>query len=173
MDRNMTIGRKETVIEQERLARLIRLAARAFNRSLQIRLQAEGITFGQWIFMRILWEEDGLSQKVLSQRAGLTEPTTHSAIKRMEKAELVERQKLEGNRRKIHTFLTAKGWSLRERLEPLATEANLVAVAGLTAEEVTVMRKGLLAVIENLGEDERRAAHRGIKVPATRATIEV
>jgi DNA-binding MarR family transcriptional regulator len=169
----MTAPGVDPTLSQERLARLIRLAARAFNRSLQIRLQAEGITFGQWIFLRILWEEDGLSQKALSQRACLTEPTTHSAIKRLEKAGLVERRNIDGNRRKIHTFLVAKGWNLREKLEPLATEANAVSVAGLTASEVDTLRKGLLAIIDNLGRDEESAAKRGIRVPATRTTLDV
>ncbi len=62
-------------LSEERLARLVRLAARAFNRSLQLRLHTEGVSFGQWIFLRILWYDDGLSQRELSQRAHLTEPT--------------------------------------------------------------------------------------------------
>ena len=68
------------VYQNERLARLIRLAARSFNRSLQLRLTTEGVTFGQWIFLRILWNYDGLSQRELSEKAHLTEPTTHTAL---------------------------------------------------------------------------------------------
>src|SRR6056297_1470975 len=71
-------------LTDERLARLIRTAARGFNRALSIRLSQHDVTFGQWIFLRILWPEDGLSQRELARRAGVTEPTTHSALRRLE-----------------------------------------------------------------------------------------
>ena len=67
----------------ERMARLVRLAARGFNRALQLRLQTENVTFGQWIFLRILWQEDGLSQRGRSDRAHLTEATAQGNAQRV------------------------------------------------------------------------------------------
>ena len=93
----------------ERIARLVRLAARGFNRALQLRLQTQNVTFGQWIFLRILWQEDGLSQRELSERAHLTEPTAHTALSRMEELGYIERRNVAGNRRRQHAFLTEKG----------------------------------------------------------------
>lgn len=155
-------------LDEERIARLVRLAARSFNRSLQIRLNTENVTFGQWIFLRILWREDGLSQRELSERAHLTEPTTHAALIRMEEAGYIARRNIGGNKRRQHAFLTARGWELRDLLEPLALEANETAVAGLTAEERGTLRKALAAIIRNLGEDEADAARRGVRVPPTK-----
>ncbi|MWD29110.1 MarR family transcriptional regulator [Aquicoccus sp. SCR17] len=155
-------------ITEERLARLVRLAARAFNRSLQLRLQAEGVTFGQWIFLRILWYNDGLSQRELSKRANLTEPTTHTALTRLENHGIIVRKQDETNRRRFRSFLTRKGWELRDRLEPMAVEANTRALHGVSSEEERIIRKGLLKIIENLEDDEREAAARGVHVPATR-----
>lgn len=153
---------------EERLARLVRLAARAFNRSLQLRLSTAGITFGQWIFLRILWYNDGLSQRELSQRASLTEPTTHTALSRMEALGLLTRENADGNKRRLHAFLTEKGKSLRDQLEPLAIEVNSLSVEGLDAAEQKILRRGLLAIISNLERDEQKAAEQGIRVPATR-----
>ena len=53
-------------------------------RSLHVRLTAHGVSFGHWTFLRILWTADGLTQKELSDLAGVMEPTTFSAIKAME-----------------------------------------------------------------------------------------
>lgn len=160
--------RDEPALEEERLARLIRLAARGFNRSLSLRLATEGVTFGQWIFLRILWREDGLSQRALSERAHLTEPTTHTALSRMEELGLIVRRNTGGNRRRLHAFLTERGWRLRDVLEPLAVEANDTAVAGLSAEEQRVLRRSLTVMIANLEQDETDAASRGLRVPPTR-----
>ncbi|ATG48548.1 MarR family transcriptional regulator [Celeribacter ethanolicus] len=152
----------------ERLARLVRLAARGFNRSLQMRLATQNVTFGQWIFFRILWQEDGLSQRELSDRAHLTEPTAHSALTKMEELGYIVRRNIEGNRRRQHAFLTERGWQLRGLLEPLAIEANEVAVEGLTKDEQIILKRGLAKMIRNLEQDEKDAVRRGIRVPPTK-----
>lgn len=154
---------------EERIARLVRLAARAFNRSLQIRLNTEGVTFGQWIFLRILWTNDGLSQRELSEKAQLTEPTAHTALLRMEELGFITRQNVGGNKRRQHAFLTEKGWALRDRLEPLAVETNALAVEGLSDEEVRALRRALGLMIRNLEQDEKNGAELGLKVPSTRS----
>ncbi len=159
--------------EEERIARLIRLAARSFNRSLQLRLTSEGVTFGQWIFLRILWQNDGLSQRELSERAHLTEPTTHTALMRMEELGLITRRKVGSNRRRMHAFLTERGWQLRDMLEPLAVETNELALAGLGAAEVQTLRHALSTIIRNLEQDEKDAARRGLRVPPTRSLASI
>ena len=54
-------------------------------RALQMRLAEHRVSFGHWSFLRILWEGDGLTQRELSERAGVMEPTTFSALKAMER----------------------------------------------------------------------------------------
>ena len=58
---------------------------------LEKRIAAHGITRGQWYFLRVLWIEDGLSQRELSARVGMMEPTTVIALRSMEKAGLIRR----------------------------------------------------------------------------------
>jgi len=53
-------------VPDDRLAHLVRDAARAFVRALQWRLAEHDVSFGHWTFLRILWEQDGLTQKQLS-----------------------------------------------------------------------------------------------------------
>ena len=162
-------SRSASILDEDRYDRLIRLSARAFARSLTLRLASEKVTFGQWVFLRILWQTDGLSQRELSERANLTEPTTHAALLRMEEAGFIVRRNTNGNRRRQHAFLTERGWALRDTLEPLAADANDVAVAGLTPDERQILLRGLRTMIGNLEADEAAAVERGERIPSTRS----
>jgi len=141
-------------VPNDRLAHLVKDATRGLVRALTSRLAAHGVSFGHWVFLRILWEHDGITQRELSVQAGLTEPTTLSAITAMERAGYVTRRKMPDNRKNVHVFLTPKGRALRAALVPLAEEVNRAAVAGVAAADVAVTRRTLLAMIENLAGDE-------------------
>jgi DNA-binding MarR family transcriptional regulator len=69
----------------------VRDAHRAFQRVLERRIARFGVTRGQWYFLRVLWIRDGLTQRELSARVGMMEPTTVIALKGMERAGLVRR----------------------------------------------------------------------------------
>jgi len=101
----------------------------------------------------------------------LTEPTTHTALIKLEKQGIVERRTLAPNRRRQRTFLTKLGWDLQRELEPLAVEANEVALSGIPKSRRETLRKDLITVLENLLDDEIKSEARGLKVPATRANI--
>ena len=62
-------------------------------------LAEHGVSHGHWSFLRVLWEEDGLSQRELSTRVGMMEPTTVIALRGMEKAGLVRRSRSSADRR--------------------------------------------------------------------------
>ncbi len=152
----------------ERLAHIVRLLSRNFRRSLEYRLSEHKISFGHWIFLRILWDEDGLSQKELSRRAGLMEPTVHSAITKMENLDLVEKRAPNPEKRRQLVYLTNKGSELRENLIPLAEETNRVAVDGINEKELVAMRRQLLKMIDNLNADEQLLVQQGLSIEPTR-----
>lgn len=153
-------------VPNDRLAHLIKDAARALVRSLSIRLAGHKVSFGHWTFLRILWEGDGLTQRELSAEAGVMEPTTFSALKSMERRGYVTRRQVGGDRKKVYVFLTPKGRALKYKLVPIAEKVNRIAVAGISAEEVTRMRRVLLAIIDNMAHDEESLE---IRLPSTRA----
>ena len=95
---------------------LVRDAHRAFQRLLERRIAAYGVARGQWYFLRVLWIPDGLSQRELSARVGMMEPTTVIALRSMEKAGLVHRVRSDDDRRKVRVLLTAKAKRLRNEL---------------------------------------------------------
>jgi DNA-binding MarR family transcriptional regulator len=130
-----------------------------------MRLAEHGVSFGHWTFLRILWESDGLTQRELSEQAGVMEPTTFSAIKAMERLGYVVRRRRPGDRKKIYVFLTAKGRGLRKKLVPLAEEVNRIAVRRVRPADIGRARKLLLSIIENLARAEQRA---DMRMPSTR-----
>jgi DNA-binding MarR family transcriptional regulator len=124
-------------------------------RELQGRLVEHAVSFGHWTFLRILWDRDGLTQRELSDEAGVSEPSTNAAIKAMEEQGYVTRKRLPDNRKNIYVRLTPKGRALKVKLVPLAKAVNRDAVRGVTAKDVETARRVLLAVKENLRKIER------------------
>jgi DNA-binding MarR family transcriptional regulator len=126
---------------------------RGFVRSLSRRLAAHRVPFGHWTFLRILWERDGLTQRALSEEAGVMEPSTFAAIRAMEKRGYVKRRRLRGNRKNVYVHLTPKGRALRKKLVPLAEEVNAIGLRGLDARERATVRQALMTIIDNLSQD--------------------
>lgn len=142
-------------LSEERIAHIVRQCSRDFFNSLEKRLQPYGVNHGFWAYLRELWAEEGVSQRELSERVGLTGPTTNSVIKRMEASGLVElRPIVEGKPRRV-VYLTERGRALKDVLEPLAKEVNDVAVEGMSEDETKQIRCLLLRIHENLVKDNQ------------------
>ncbi len=155
-------------VPDDRLAHLIRDAARGQARALQMRLAEHAVSFGHWSFLRILWENDGLTQSELSAQAGVMEPTTYAAVTAMERRGLVKRKQRSGNRKNVHVCLTSKGRALKAALVPLAEDVNRISVGGLDAADVVTVRRVLLAILENLEHEEATVGETERRLPSTR-----
>jgi MarR family transcriptional regulator, organic hydroperoxide resistance regulator len=124
-------------------------------RTLQTRLATHGVSFGHWTFLRILWERDGLTQRELSDEAGVMEPTTGAAIRAMEKLGYVTRARNERNRKNVYVHLTPKGRALKAKLVPLAVAVNEIGLAGVSAQDRAATQRTLVAILENLSRSSR------------------
>ena len=137
-------------VPDDRLAHLVKDAARLLNRALQERLAVHDVPFGHWTFLRILWEHDGLTQRELSDEAGVMEPTTHAALNTMAARGLIVRRRRAGDKRQQHIHLTAAGKKLKASLVPHALAVNQLALHGMRAADVRTARRVLLGIIENV-----------------------
>jgi len=144
----------QEAVPNDRLAHLVKDATRALVRALQLRLAEYDIPFGHWSFLRILWERDGLTQRELSARAGVMEPTTYRALKIMEARGYITKRQTPTNKKNIYIYLTPKGRALKKKLIPLAEEVNKIAVGKVKRSDIAATRKTLLAIIANLAADE-------------------
>lgn len=149
----------------ETLCQLVRETHRSLNRVLQVRLGRYGVSLGQWVFLRALWQEDGITQRELSQRVGMMEPTTVTALNGMERQGLVERVRNRHDRRKINIFLTPKAQGLRDQVLPGAREVTVAAVAGLSMADVARMAETLRTMVANLSASAPATAAEGDQAP--------
>ena len=167
-DTQVVLRHWREAVPNDRLAHLVKDATRALVRALQVRLAEHKVSFGHWAFLRILWEQEGLTQRQLSEQAGVMEPTTFSALKTMERLGYVVRRRVGGNRKKVHVFLTPKGRLLKTKLVPLAESVNEIATRGILPRQINTTRDVLLTIIANLAHDESDST-----MPSTRALTRV
>ena len=155
-------------LPDDRIAHLVRDARRGLSRVLQMRLNEYGIASGHWTFLRILWRRDGLTQRELSDLAGVMEPTTFSALQAMERLGYVSRQRRPENRKNIYVFLTEMGRDLERTLVPVAEEINVMALDGVSPEDAEAARRTLMTMVRNVARYELAIADDRRRVPSTR-----
>jgi len=158
----------QEAVPNDRLAHLVKDAARGLARALQMRLTEHSVSYGHWTFLRILWESEGLTQRQLSGEAGVMEPTTFSALNAMERLGYVVRRPSPKSRKEVHVYLTLKGRALKTKLVPLAEEVNAVALRDIGPRDIAATRRTLLALIANLAADETESIRLRRRIPSTR-----
>ena len=128
----------------------VRLTHRSIQRLLQGRIEPYGVQLGMWYLLRVLWNEDGLTQRELSHRVEIMEPTTLQTIAAMERSGLIKRVRNDADRRKMNVFLTKKGRQLEAILLPVAAEVLTEIVRGFSEPEVRQFLVFLRAIQRNL-----------------------
>ena len=132
---------------------VVREVWRLFARCLQPRIAREGVSIGMWFVLRMLWDEDGMTQRELGERVGINGPTMVTALNSMERAGLVKRIHNQADRRKINIFLTERGRKLKSKLWPMAAEVLALGLSGLNRSQVQSLNKMLAQVRTNLERD--------------------
>lgn len=137
---------------------LARIVFRSFSRLLERGTLKHDVSAGQWRFLRQLWREDGITQRELSERVGMREPTTVVALKGLEKAGLITRKKTSEDRRKTFIYLTPHAKKLELILAPMNAEVHEIATRGMTDEEVATLQGLMRRVISNLADETAKLA---------------
>jgi len=138
---------------RESVGFVVREVWRLFARCLQPRIAREGVSIGMWFVLRMLWDEDGMTQRELGERVGINGPTMVTALNSMERAGLVKRVHNQVDRRKINIFLTERGRKLKSKLWPMAAEVLAIGLSGLSRSQVQSLNKMLAQVRTNLERD--------------------
>ena len=149
---------------KESLAHKLRVVSRLVMRNLEERIARHGITQGMWFYLRVLWENDGISQKELSERTGVVGPSTVGAMTRMEAMGLIARRKDGADARVTRIHLTSRGRRLERTLLPIAIGVINDAVAGLPRAEIDRMKQLLDRIKANL---DAGGAPRGSTKPSS------
>src|SRR5258708_30664584 len=84
-----------------------RYAHRAFAKALAGELAPHDILGAQWSVLRVLWEQEGLSQVDLAERMRVEKASLTSVLDAMERRRLIVRTRNSDDRRKVNINLTA------------------------------------------------------------------
>lgn len=127
--------------------------ARYIKRGLYARIGPHGIRGGSWFFLRVLWQGDGITQRELSQRLGLMEPSVLEMLRIMEKDGLVRRERSATDRRKVHIYLTDRARTLEPKLMGIAGAVNTMMLGSMTQAEEVLLKLLLKRLRDTIGTD--------------------
>lgn len=111
-------------------------------------LSAIGLTYPQYTVMLILWEQDGVSLKHISDALGQKSGALTPVIKRMEADGLVKRLRGVDDDRSLSIALTEKGKKLRE--QGLDVNRCVAQACGMNMDDVIALREQLVALRNKL-----------------------
>ncbi|MDB5053008.1 MAG: Organic hydroperoxide resistance transcriptional regulator [Bacilli bacterium] len=119
-------------------------------------LDEMGITYPQYLVLLILWEEDGITVKLIGEKLFLDSGTLTPLLKRMEQAQLVVRKRSEQDERKVLIHLTEAGKEIRQLACKIPED--MMRQRGLSAAEFTSLLgdfKHLLTRLHQAAADEQ------------------
>lgn len=112
----------------------LRTVSNAVSQSFARRVEAEGVTVAEWVFLRMLWDIDPVAPSLLAGRMGMTKGAISKLADRLIGKALVERRADPVDGRAQILSLTAAGRALVPRLAALA-DVNDAAFFGTLSPE--------------------------------------
>ena len=129
---------------------LIRDTRRLLLKAIEQRIEEHGIPLGAWFPLRILYEEDGITQRELSRRLGYLDAAAGAIVEVMEKLQLVRRKRNAADRRKINVFLTPAGRRIGKLTIHYMHEINEQLEAGFSKRDAETLHRLLRRAHDNL-----------------------
>ncbi|MBI9053059.1 MAG: MarR family transcriptional regulator [Bacteroidales bacterium] len=82
-------------------------------------LDEMGLTYPQYLVLMVLWENDGLTVNQISEKLLLNTNTLSPLLKRMEKMEILKRNRSSEDERSVIVQITEKGKQLKTLAMPI------------------------------------------------------
>ena len=119
---------------------------------LQHAFQAKGfnITPEQWGVLNRLWENEGMHQSALAQRAAKDRHNITRILNLLEKNGFIFRTPDGEDKRRLNVYLTQEGKALKQKLIPIVIGFLQKCFEGLTQEEVQDLRRMHEHILKNL-----------------------
>ena len=115
-------------------------------------LERIGLTYTQYVVMMVLWEHGTMSEKELGEKVYLDSGTLSPLLKRLEKQELIIRERPETNERMLMISLTEKGLTLKD--EALVIPFEIRNCIDLPDEDLIQLKKLLEKVLDRTTADQ-------------------
>ncbi|MGI2030754.1 MarR family winged helix-turn-helix transcriptional regulator [Rhizobium panacihumi] len=128
-------------------------AEQAFNRVYRHALEPLGLTYPQFLTMRLLWNAGSLSVGEISERLGLDSGTVTPLLKRLTLMGLVKKARRADDERRVDIFLTDQGRALETKSEAvMQCIAQAIAVDGREGEDMLMTINRLTANLSEAAE---------------------
>jgi homoprotocatechuate degradation regulator HpaR len=111
-----------------------------------------GLTEQQWRVLRVLWECEAETLNRLAAQTLIPAPSLVGIVDRLERSQLVVRQRSEADRRKVNVVLTTQGAALEKDLMPRVAGAYAELKQAVDAE----VWKGVLDGLQQIALHEER-----------------
>jgi DNA-binding MarR family transcriptional regulator len=134
----------------EYIAPLLARACKLKHQRMHQLLEGLGLYQGQPAVLRVLWEQDGLTQSELAESLDRSPSTITNMVKRMEKAGFVQRRPDPRDERISRVYLTGAGDSIKAAVRDVWRAFEEQAFAGFSEGELAVLRGFLLRLCQNI-----------------------
>lgn len=129
----------------------LRTVSNAVSYSFSRKLETEGVTVAEWVFMRILYDFDSLPPTLLAERMGMTKGAITKLADRLIEKNRVERQANPADKRAQTLALKPDGRSLIPQLAALADDNDNAFFGVLEDSERNELERLLRKIIERRG----------------------
>jgi DNA-binding MarR family transcriptional regulator len=138
----------------ESIGLLMRIALFGLRASFKAQLAKHGVPWSAWYYLRVLWQTDAITQRELTERVGVMQPNTVSALQTMRRAGWVTIARGDKDRRQIIVSLTPKGRKLMQRLLPeIRAAVRPVLLENFSAREEKELRRLLNKICDNVRQN--------------------
>ncbi|MEE9151372.1 MAG: MarR family transcriptional regulator [Thermoplasmata archaeon] len=134
---------------KESIGRWISLIYRQGQIHIGKELQVYNIGSGQFPFLTVLYDEDGLSQEEISRILNVDKATAGRDIKRLAEEGYVERKRNPEDRRAYKIFLTEKGKKVKPVIRRVLSSWTSILSSDFTEEEKDLIIELLKRMYQN------------------------
>lgn len=128
------------------LSYLLARASHEVARQFHAQVRRAGLAVPEWRVLATLWGCDGHAVGALARIVIVPQPTLTKIIDRMERAGLVARGPVAGDRRSIRVRLTAKGRTAAGPLVALAKRHEAAILEGFAPRDIAALKRVLAAL---------------------------
>jgi DNA-binding MarR family transcriptional regulator len=131
-------------------------ASRLITKAYKPYLDEMGITYPQYLVLMVLWENDSLSVNQITEKLLLNTNTLSPLLKRMERMQLLQRNRSEADERSVIVQLTEKGKNLKDQAKPIPEQLiKILLTENIKISDVLQLKEMLNEWIKILTEDNK------------------
>ncbi len=135
------------------ISRLNKVGGRIFEKILS-RQNVDAFNGAQGRILYVLWQQDHIPIRDISEKTGLAMTSLTSMLDRMEAAELLHRENAPGDRRKTLIVLSEKAKTLQPQYDAVSQQMGVILYHGFTEQEIAETEQFLSRMMKNLEEWE-------------------